>query len=725
MKFMKPNPYLSLRSSFVAFFVFLTLAISNTAIGQIFHGAVILKTPRGPDGTATARVGDIITATITVMHADEFFDTLTITSIVDVVHHASGDVVSPNLLPMPVTLDAFINPSIVVTHQYPVLPGDDSFPDRLLKDDAIAGGIDNRDGPILPPGIPDEFLLTFPGQVMILGETNETNICVIEAVSDSLNPGGSKHAIWLPGIATDLIFTPFPGSWVENPDGTAELTGSVRSKADLGSGFNVTVNLAGRTTAPCNGGPKKDLDPSAYIENGGPIDSSTWYYYSSFTGTLTGFGEWAGALLELTATGPCWQVGVGANNKNIRFGASAWFNWVVTTQPSSGDDLPNGLGDFNLTLFNCDYCVSEAVSDRFNPDGSSHAVWLPGISTDLIFTAQYGYWVENADGTATLTGTVRDRDNPTNGFIVSVSLSGRTLVPGPGSPKKDLDEDAYSEEGGPINTDAWYYYTSFIGTLTGIGEWEGALLNIVNVGPAWQVGIGASGKNIKFGASAWFTWIVAAQPSSGLITFPDGLGDFNIHIFPCKGAGLGDFVWADLNSNGLQDAGEPGVPGVEVRLTECVSSSPTTLLTTSTDANGFYLFTNLVAASFKVKVVAPAGMGFTTRNAGSNDDIDSDVTTSGFSPCVTLAFVQTNLTVDAGLVAGAPAANLRIVSVEPLPGGDMRLKIQGTLLRNYLVEGSENMRDWSPIATVLNVNGTLQFRDAVLSRCFYRVKMLP
>ena len=31
-------------------------------------------------------------------------------------------------------------------------------------------------------------------------------------------------------------------------------------------------------------------------------------------------------------------------------------------------------------------------------------------------------------------------------------------------------------------------------------------------------------------------------------------------------ATLGDFVWNDINKNGIQDAGEPGLPGVVVEL---------------------------------------------------------------------------------------------------------------------------------------------------------------
>jgi SdrD B-like domain len=62
---------------------------------------------------------------------------------------------------------------------------------------------------------------------------------------------------------------------------------------------------------------------------------------------------------------------------------------------------------------------------------------------------------------------------------------------------------------------------------------------------------------------------------------------------------LGNRVWFDTNNNGVMDAGEVGVPGVKVQLLDSVSAVVQTLIT---DANGFYLFDNLGAASFTVKI---------------------------------------------------------------------------------------------------------------------------
>ena len=68
--------------------------------------------------------------------------------------------------------------------------------------------------------------------------------------------------------------------------------------------------------------------------------------------------------------------------------------------------------------------------------------------------------------------------------------------------------------------------------------------------------------------------------------------DFGYYIDP---AALGDFVWNDVDGNGIQGgAGEPGIAGVEVTLTITWPDSSTTVVKTTTDANGYYSFGNLL-----------------------------------------------------------------------------------------------------------------------------------
>ena len=60
---------------------------------------------------------------------------------------------------------------------------------------------------------------------------------------------------------------------------------------------------------------------------------------------------------------------------------------------------------------------------------------------------------------------------------------------------------------------------------------------------------------------------------------------------------LGDYVWEDLNADGIQDAGEPGIQGVTVTL---YSSDGEVLGTTVTGPTGEYVFTDLPAGSYYV-----------------------------------------------------------------------------------------------------------------------------
>jgi hypothetical protein len=117
------------------------------------------------------------------------------------------------------------------------------------------------------------------------------------------------------------------------------------------------------------------------------------------------------------------------------------------------------------------------------------------------------------------------------------------------------------------------------------------------------------------------------------------------YVYPPQ---LGDFVWEDVNGNGQQDPDEPGIGGVPVALYRC--GGATADRTTVTDADGSYLFDNLVAGvCYEVAFGAPAGFVFTLRDTGP-DDSDSDASrTTGRTGGYTLGHGEANLTVDAGL----------------------------------------------------------------------------
>jgi hypothetical protein len=137
-----------------------------------------------------------------------------------------------------------------------------------------------------------------------------------------------------------------PGSLVENADGTAQITGRVVDADHPSKGFDVTVNLDGRTYDEPSGSPKTGGNAN--------LDTSSWYYYTEASGVLNGVGPWAGAVIEFEGVGPAWQVGVGANLKNDNPGMASWLSWTVVHQPTGGANLQEyGQGDFNLDAVDC------------------------------------------------------------------------------------------------------------------------------------------------------------------------------------------------------------------------------------------------------------------------------------------------------------------------------------------------------------------------------------
>jgi hypothetical protein len=113
---------------------------------------------------------------------------------------------------------------------------------------------------------------------------------------------------------------------------------------------------------------------------------------------------------------------------------------------------------------------------------------------------------------------------------------------------------------------------------------------------------------------------------------------------------IGDRVWEDINFNGIQDEGEPGVEGVTVNLYDCCTMI--LVATTTTDENGSYCFEDIPAnyQSYYIEFVLPAGWKFTLADIGHYaTDSDADPVT-GLTVCTNLANGEEDYTWDAGLV---------------------------------------------------------------------------
>lgn len=199
----------------------------------------------------------------------------------------------------------------------------------------------------------------------------------------SINPaqadqygGNAGHTFWFPGNGgaeiptggnTTFHFVDDSGVLEFSMDLTsATMTGRLASVGDPDSVWDVVIHfILGMDNADFtnpmghlnpNGGTsfgqqKRELNGSAYTENGGPVDPSAWryYYIDESNSTLTGVGgDIDGEVLDITQRPGgadygkfVFQVGEGANGKNVHFGASTWFSY-------SGRF--NGQGDINIDL---------------------------------------------------------------------------------------------------------------------------------------------------------------------------------------------------------------------------------------------------------------------------------------------------------------------------------------------------------------------------------------
>ncbi|MEY4927656.1 MAG: hypothetical protein RI894_2092, partial [Bacteroidota bacterium] len=131
-------------------------------------------------------------------------------------------------------------------------------------------------------------------------------------------------------------------------------------------------------------------------------------------------------------------------------------------------------------------------------------------------------------------------------------------------------------------------------------------------------------------------------------------------------ATIGNYVWTDANSDGLQ-AAEAGINGVIVELwKETAPASGTyALVRNTTTANngvndGAYLFNVTEAANYKVKFPTTSGaFVLTTQTATAATDGNSDAAATGFSPAFAMnpagtGVAKDNLTIDAGFKPAVP-----------------------------------------------------------------------
>lgn len=291
-----------------------------------------------------------------------------------------------------------------------------------------------------------------------------------------------------------------------------------------------------------------------------------------------------------------------------------------TVDPDS-DGVPNG----------CDNCAAEANSDQSNSDGDSH-----GDACDncpLVDNEDQSDMDGDGEGDACDTPTgVGDRvwlDSDGDG-IQDGSEPG---IEGIEIEIYDLPEPPFDAAGilaGTTTTDVNGYFTFFVepGTF---------YLEVKCPSPLFTIPDAGSNDAID-------SDIDQGNHGTLAITIDPGEwdGSWDAGLVP----GLGDRVWNDLDRDGIQDEGEPGIQGVAVSLLNDGQGE----VRVTTDSDGRFAFVGLTSGAYIIEVHPPQGTSFSPQGSGSDDRADSDIDpVTGRTAELSFTEGSLDLTIDAGL----------------------------------------------------------------------------
>lgn len=205
---------------------------------------------------------------------------------------------------------------------------------------------------------------------------------------------------------------------------------------------------------------------------------------------------------------------------------------------------------------------------------------------------------------------------------------------------------------------------------------------------------------------------------------------------------IGDFVFNDVNGNGIQESGDNGLSGVSVIITDV---NENILQTTVTNQNGFYSF-DVSLGDYKLIFPESFSIGsqaynLTPSNIGLSDELDSDPVpmNNGTGNAMTQIYsinIGENITsVDAGYILDS-SMPVVLTNFEVQLINESEVLIQWTTAsemdnRHFIVERSSDEIDFRPIG-VIEGSGTtnsinhysLEDLDPSYSINYYRLKQV-
>ena len=332
---------------------------------------------------------------------------------------------------------------------------------------------------------------------------------------------------------------------------------------------------------------------------------------SSNTFTLDAGNE----LTVNTATGA-------TSDPSIDFGVVRYYSlgnrvWDDRNNNGTPDAGENGIPNVTLRLLQ-----SDGATPAVRIDGTN----APNVTTDASGFYRFDllpagdYIVEVLSGELTAGGDLFGYRSSTNGAPAS----------GPYEPAPDPDNDIDQDDNGSL--DAGGGVRSAILTL---GDGSGT------VEPTAEPGVG---------------------PAS-TAEAPDNQSNRTVDFGFWPTFSLGNLVWDDADNNGVVNGAEAGLDGVPVRLYRDSNNDGTpdgaAIASANTANGGHYLFTDLIADTYIVEIVPPAGYRSSSGNFSAYEpgpDADTDVIDNNDNGTISGAAIRSApITLAGGEPTGEPA----------------------------------------------------------------------